>query len=66
MKFPKTLYVKVDGRPGEEYLDPHHSIDTMVDAGDTVKVAIYELKQVVEASGSVTVVKTKPVRKRAA
>ena len=65
-KFPKTLYIKVEGRVGEEYFEPHQAIDTMADAGETVKVAIYELKQVVEATGSVTVVKIKPVRKRAA
>lgn len=64
MKFPKQLYVKVEGRKGEEYFENHVSIDTMVDAGDTAKVAIYELKEVVEATGSVSVVSTKPIRKR--
>ena len=48
------------------FFDPHVSTDTMTAAGETVKVGVYELKQVVEATGSVTVVKIKPVRKRAA
>ena len=32
-KFPKTLYIKVEGRVGEEYFEPHQAIDTMADAG---------------------------------
>ena len=66
MKFPKKLFVKIEGREGEEHFDPHHSVDTMVDAGEKVRVAVYVLKEIVEAEGSVTIVNTKPIRKRAA
>ncbi len=67
MKFPKKLFVKIgDGGSKNCFFDPHSSTDTIADAGETVKVGVYELKQVVEATGSVTVVKTKPVRRRAA
>lgn len=59
MKFPKKLFVKIEGRKGEEYFDPHQAIDTTADAGETVKVAIYGLLEIVEASGSVTTVSTK-------
>jgi hypothetical protein len=59
MKFPKKLFVKIDGRKGEEYFDPHQAIDTTVDAGESAKVAIYGLIEIVEASGSVTTVSTK-------
>jgi hypothetical protein len=64
MKFPKNLYVKIcDDGQGNEYFDPHEQTDTLVDAGEKTKVGVYVLSEVVEASGSVTVVKTKPVRK---
>lgn len=64
MKFPKKLYAKIEGKKGEEYVNAYHGIDTIVDAGDTVKVGIYELKETVEATGSVTVVSTKSIQKR--
>lgn len=65
MKFPKQLFVKIgnDGS-GNEYFDPHRSVDTMVDAGEKAKVGIYQLREVVEAQGSVTVVKTRPVKRK--
>lgn len=64
-KFPKKLFVKYgDGGSGPDFLDPHLAIDTMVDAGQRVKVGVYELKEVVEARGSVTVVTAKPVKRR--
>lgn len=65
MKFPKKLFVKIgDDGQGNEYFDPHQRPDTLVDAGEKAKVGIYVLSEIVEASGSVTVVKTKPVRRR--
>ena len=64
MKFPKKMFVKIEGNKGEEFLDPHASIDTMVDAGERARVGVYELREVVEAQGSVTVVTAKPVKKR--
>lgn len=64
MKFPKELFVKIEGEGGQEYFDPHRSIDTMVDAGERAKVAVYKLARVVEARGAVTVVSTKPARGR--
>lgn len=65
MKFPKNLYIKIgDDGSGNEYFDPHRSPDTTVDAGEREKLGVYQLVEVVEATGSVTVVSTKPVRKR--
>jgi hypothetical protein len=65
MKFPKKLFVKIcsDGH-GNEYFDPHRGPDTTVDAGEREKLGVYQLVEVVEASGSVTVVSTKAVRKK--
>ena len=64
MKFPKKLYIKiVDDGHGNQYFDPHHSVDTTVDAGERAKVGVYELADIVETLGSVTVVTTRPVRK---
>lgn len=64
MKFPKKLYVKIgDDGQGNEYFDPHRRTDTLVDAGEKAKVGVYVLSEVVEASGSVTVVKTQRVRR---
>jgi hypothetical protein len=64
-KFPKQLFVKIgDDGSSNEYFDPHRAIDTTVDAGERAKVAIYELREVVEARGSVTVVTAKKVKKR--
>jgi hypothetical protein len=64
MKFPKKLFAKIEGKKGEEYVNAYHAIETIVDAGESVKVGIYELKEIVEARGSVTVVSTKPVKRR--
>lgn len=64
MNFPKQLFAKIVGRKGEEYIDNHHSIDTTVDAGESAKIGIYVLREVVTATGSVTTVSTKPTRKR--
>lgn len=65
MKFPKKLFIKIcnDGS-GNEYFDPHHAIDTTVDAGEREKVGVYELREIVEARGSVTVVTAKSVKRR--
>ena len=64
MKFYKTLFVKIEGRKGEEYFSPHQRIDTTADAGESVKVGIYVLKEIVTASGSVSVVSVKRKAKR--
>lgn len=65
MKFPKKLFVKIcDDGSKNEFFDPHVAIDTMVDAGQRAKVGVYELREIVEARGSVTVVTAKPVKKR--
>lgn len=64
MKFPKKVYMKIVGKPDEEYFDVHRFIDSTVDAGERAKLGVYELREVVEAQGSVTVVTAKPVKKR--
>lgn len=63
MKFPKKLYAKIEGKKDEEYVNAYHGLDTIVDAGESVRVGIYQLVETVEARGSVTVVSTKPIRK---
>lgn len=66
MKFPNKLFVKIgDDGGGNEFFDPHQAIDTTVDAGERAKIGIYTLSEVVEASGSVSVVSAKPLRKSA-
>jgi len=64
MKFQKKLFVKIEGRKGEEYFNAYEHIDSTVSAGESAKVGIYELKEVVEARGSVTTVSAKPVKRR--
>jgi len=64
MNFPKKLFVTIAGKSGDEYFYTHTAIDSTVDAGERAKVGVYELREVVEAQGSVTVVTAKPIRKR--
>lgn len=64
MKFPKKAFVKIEGKNGEEYLIAYGSIDCIVDSGESAKIGVYELREIVEARGSVTVVTTTPVKKR--
>lgn len=59
MKFPKQIFAKIVGNKGDEYIDPHHEIDTTVDAGESAKIGVYELREIVTATGSVTTVSTK-------
>lgn len=63
MKFPKKLYAKIEGKKGDEYISSYESLDSTVDAGESVKLGVYELVDTVEASGSVTVVSTKSTRR---
>jgi len=47
MKFPKTIYVKVeDAGDGTEFLTSHLTIDEAANIGSAEKVAIYELREV--------------------
>lgn len=65
MKFPKQLFVTIgDDGSGNKYFDPHQAIDTTVSAGESTKVGVYELRDVVEARGSVTVVTAKPAKRK--
>ena len=65
MKFPKKLFVKIGGHGGGKYFDPHININSMVDASERKRIAIYKLDDIVEARGSVTVVTAKSTRKSA-
>jgi len=52
MKFPKTLYVKIsDDGSGNEYLDPHISTSTLVDAGERTKSSLGTPIQLIKAFG---------------
>ncbi|MEE9354775.1 MAG: hypothetical protein V3U75_04220 [Methylococcaceae bacterium] len=55
MEYPKTIYVKLDGDEGEKYLHASDDPDMLVDTGDSVVVAEYELKQKVELKNETSV-----------
>ena len=56
--FPRTLLVKVMGDGGEDdepyYIAcPEDQIDTLVETGETVRIATYQLVSIEEAEGLV-------------
>lgn len=57
MKFPKQIFVKTEEEGTDnEYFNVHRKVDTTVDAGESAKIGVYELREVVTATGSVTTV----------
>lgn len=48
-KFPKTLFVKIDGNAGEEYFDAHEDMYVLCEKGDKIKIATYQLVETTEA-----------------
>lgn len=51
MKFPKVLYVKSEKESSTEYFVADEEAAALVDMNDTIKLAKYQLVEVVEASG---------------
>jgi len=63
-QFPKVLYVRVrDGGTGPDFLDASESRTGMVDTGEKVQIATYQLVGLEEASGVVATRKL-PMPKR--
>lgn len=60
-RFPKRLYVKVDGDRGEEYFVADDDLYGLAEMGETTKIAVYDLVEVTEAK---VMVETKKVRAR--
>lgn len=53
-KFPKKLFVRFqDGGSGPDYLACDDAMTSMVEVGETVKVAVYELVGTTQAEGVV-------------
>jgi hypothetical protein len=49
--FPKTLYVKAEKDGGVEYFSSDASAAALVEMGQTIKVATYQLVEVQDAQG---------------
>lgn len=64
MKLPKQLFVKIDGRKGEEYFAPAEKAEHLVEMGDTVQIGRYELVELAEATGIAQIVPPKPRRRK--
>lgn len=64
MKLPKQLFVKIDGRKGEEYFAPAEKAEYLVEMGETIKIGRYELVELSDAIGVAQIVPPKPRRRR--
>lgn len=51
MKFPKTLYVKSEKEGNTQYFAADADAASLVDMGQKVKIASYQLIEVTEAEG---------------
>lgn len=51
MKFPKTLYVKSEKESSTEYFVADADAASLVEMGQKVKIASYQLIEVTEAEG---------------
>ena len=60
MKFPKNLYVKIDGHKGDEFFNATSELISLVTMGEKDKIATYQLVGIQEAEG---VVETKRPRR---
>jgi hypothetical protein len=59
MKLPKTLYVRVAGEKGDEYLNAAATPGQLMDEGDRGAVGVYVLKETVVAECQKTVTLSK-------
>lgn len=65
MKFPKTLYVKIDSDADNEWFLADSFVSGLVTMGERTKIATYQLVEIGEAQGVAQFVKPPPRRKRA-
>jgi hypothetical protein len=61
-QFPKTLFVKVEGKADEEYFVADDNSYVLAEMGETIKIATYQLVEISDAK--VLVEFTKPKRRR--
>lgn len=54
MKFPKKIYVKLEGAKGDEYLSAQETPEGIVGSDESCKVAIYQLLEVKTATAPTT------------
>lgn len=59
-KFPKTLYVKVEGDAGEEFFVSDDAIIALAEIGETIRIGVYKL---IETTYAEVEVKTSGSRK---
>lgn len=64
MKLPKQLFVKIDGRRGEEFYNPAVKAEHLVEMGEAVKIGRYELVEISDAIGVAQIVPPKTKRPR--
>lgn len=50
-KFPKTIYVKIESGDPAEYFIADEDANSLVEMGETVKIASYQLVEISEAQG---------------
>lgn len=55
MKFPKTLYVKMETDKDTSYPVPGFDLTDIVEVGETIQVGVYELRETVSAKGEVNI-----------
>lgn len=60
MKFPKTLFAKIEKADGESYVVADGNAATLVEMGDKLRVGVYVLKEEVEIE---TMLKSTPVKR---
>lgn len=60
--FPKTLHVKVEKDSGTEYFVADANASTLVEMGEKIKIATYQLVETRTAEGVASL--SKPVRSR--
>lgn len=56
-KYPKEVYVTTEDDQGTPYLIVHEHLEDVAVAGDVVKVAVYDLREIVSVVAPIDVVK---------
>ena len=55
-KFPSVMYAKISTEGKEEYFDAGRDFSALVDMGETARIAIYNLSDIVEVEGTAVIV----------
>lgn len=61
MKFPKTLFAKIEMADGQSYIAADGDVAVLAEMGEKLRIGVYVLKDEVEVE---TVLKSTPVRRR--